>query len=158
MEDFKFNVGDLMRINPSCEFNGVSSPANPQKVYTENLRVTFRFWDGMCNIYVLMTEDDISVILNEGDLELVEAAPRKAPEAPSAVGCDYILFLVETESAEGFYVVARSWDDAVAAVNDSLNCDTFPERAVVNIKKLASQHFVDGERELSDAANLIIAD
>lgn len=72
MRSYKFNIGDLLKLTGNIE--GISSPANPSKMYHDNLRVVFRFWDGKDNVYVVTAEDGIGLFLVEHDAELQEAA------------------------------------------------------------------------------------
>ena len=63
MNEFKFNIGDLLKVNN--ELTSVSSSANGTKQYTDCLRVEFRFFDGEDNVYVVKAEDGISLLLME---------------------------------------------------------------------------------------------
>ena len=77
MHGFQFNVGDLLKVGSSVGF--ISSPANPDKHYEHSLRVEFQFWDGQDNVYVVVAEDGIEMLLMEKDAELQEAAGEPAP-------------------------------------------------------------------------------
>ena len=63
MNEFKFNIGDLLKVNN--ELTSVSSSANGTKQYTDCLQVEFRFFDGEDNVYVVKAEDGISLLLME---------------------------------------------------------------------------------------------
>lgn len=67
----------MLKVGSSIEF--ISSPANPDKHYKDSLRVEFRFWDGKDNVYVVLAEDGISLLLVEKDAELQEAASQSVP-------------------------------------------------------------------------------
>lgn len=77
MHGFSFNIGDLLKVGSSIEF--ISSPANPDKHYTDHLRVEFRFWDGQDNVYVVAAEDGIELLIMEKDAELQETATYENP-------------------------------------------------------------------------------
>ena len=77
MHGFSFNVGDLLKVGSKDMF--ISSPADLDKHYTHSLRVEFRFWDGRDNVYVVVAEDGIEMLLMEKDAELQEAAPEEEP-------------------------------------------------------------------------------
>ena len=89
MRSFKFNIGDLLKYNK----DGWVSPAgSPDKHYTHSLRVEFRFWDGLSNVYVVTAEDGLGMFILEDDADLQEAAvealgkmPREASSPDAAV-------------------------------------------------------------------------
>ena len=70
MNEFKFSVGDVLKVND--EIVSICSPANVEKQYKDCLRVEYRFWDGQDNIYVVTAEDGISMLLMEKDAALQE--------------------------------------------------------------------------------------
>ena len=72
MHGFSFNVGDLLKVGDNLKF--ISSPANPDMQYSDSLRVEFRFWDGRDNVYVVVAEDGIELLIMEKDALLQEAA------------------------------------------------------------------------------------
>ena len=84
MHEYNFNIGDLLKVGENL--GSIWSPANVEKKYKDNLRVVFRFWDGLSNIYVVTAEDGITMLLLENDAELQEAAepqPEPTQEANS---------------------------------------------------------------------------
>jgi len=88
MHGYSFNIGDLLKLGGS-DVTSISSPANPDKQYSDSLRVEFRFWDGKDNVYVVTAEDGIGLFLLEKDAVLQEAAeevankPTEDPQANS---------------------------------------------------------------------------
>jgi len=78
MHGYSFNIGDLLKLGGS-DVTSISSPANPDKQYSDSLRVEFRFWDGRDNVYVVTAEDGITMLLLEKDAALQEAAEEPAP-------------------------------------------------------------------------------
>ena len=72
MHKYRFNVGDLLKVNDAL--GHIYSPANAEKPYKDSLRVEFRFWDGQENVYVVTAEDGITLMLMERYAELQEAA------------------------------------------------------------------------------------
>ena len=92
MRSFKFNVGDLLRLNGRID--GISPVGCPEKTYTHSLRVDFRFWDGTSNVYVVTAGDGIGLVVLEDDMELQEAAGSAVagvPQEPGAQGELYSL-------------------------------------------------------------------
>lgn len=84
MHGYSFNVGDLLKVGENL--GSICSPANVEKQYKDCLRVVFRFWDGLNNVYVVTPEDGITMCLLENDAELQEAAeqqPEPTQEANS---------------------------------------------------------------------------
>ena len=81
-DDFKYNIGDVLTVQPPTI--GISSPARPDILYKEHLRVVFRFWDGGAHVYVVETEDGIGMFMMEQDaaLESHAPAPEPQPEQP----------------------------------------------------------------------------
>jgi len=82
MHEYNFNVGDLLKVGENL--GSIWSPANVEKKYKNSLRVVFRFWDGLSNIYVVTAEDGITMLLLENDAELQEAAESQ-PEPTQEV-------------------------------------------------------------------------
>lgn len=134
------------------------SPANPDKEYKDNLRVVFRFYDGN-NVYVVMAEDGIGLVLEESNAELQEAAIDKE-EAP-VDGRDKHLYRIKNKIGE-FYVVARSFNEAADELTGRLRKADYgfmQERNVPRIDHLAVEHFFGDKQSFSDSeANLIIDD
>lgn len=77
MRTFKFNIGDM--IKPFSPQLSLITPANPQKEYREHLRVTFRFWDGKDNIYVVEADDGVSLFIMEKDAVLDDRLKTATP-------------------------------------------------------------------------------
>ena len=77
MHGYAFNIGDLLRIKPGT-IDYITTPADPDKHYTNSLRVVFQFWDGKQNVYVVTAEDGITMFIIEDNAELQEAAPEEA--------------------------------------------------------------------------------
>lgn len=77
MHGYAFNIGDLLRIKPGT-IDYITTPADPDKYYTNSLRVVFQFWDGKQNVYVVTAEDGITMFIIEDNAELQEAAPEEA--------------------------------------------------------------------------------
>ena len=80
--DFKFNVGDILRISNSTAH--ILLPSNPNKVYQDNLRVVFRFYDGH-NVYVVEDVQDVDGLafcVMEDEVELMQhsTAPNTPPD------------------------------------------------------------------------------
>ena len=77
-DNFKYNIGDIIKVaDPDVH---LISPVNPDKVYSGNLRVIFRFYDGN-HVYIVEAEDGICLILPEYQAELVERST--APNTPT---------------------------------------------------------------------------
>ena len=83
MHGYAFNIGDLLRIKPGT-IDYITTPADPDKHYTNSLRVVFQFWDGKQNVYVVTAEDGITMFIIEDNAELQEAAPEEA-QVPDTV-------------------------------------------------------------------------
>lgn len=87
-EDFKYNVGDIVKVSDPDVY--LCSPILPNKQYHDNLRVVFRFYDGS-HVYVVETEDGICLITPEHQVELVErsrvsnTSSGSAPAIPTAL-------------------------------------------------------------------------
>ena len=81
-DDFKYNIGDVLTVQPPTI--GISSPARPDIIYKEHLRVVFRFWDGGAHVYVVEAEDGIGMFMMEQDaaLESHGHTPELQPEQP----------------------------------------------------------------------------
>jgi hypothetical protein len=77
-DNFKYNIGDI--IQPNDPDLNLCSPNGFGKMYHDNLRVIFRFYDGN-HVYVVEAEDGIGLILPEHQAELVErsTAPNTSP-------------------------------------------------------------------------------
>ena len=74
MPDFKYNIGDIIRLsNPDMNLMAPESP-NPNRQY-------LRFYDGN-HVYIVEAEDGIDLITTEQDTELVErsTAPNTPPD------------------------------------------------------------------------------
>ena len=84
-DNFKYNIGDIIKVaNHNVR---LCAPVTPDKVYSDNLRVIFRFYDGN-HVYIVEAEDGICLILPEYQAELVErsTAPNTPPNnAPDTV-------------------------------------------------------------------------
>lgn len=157
MNSFKFKVGDLLKL--SGDITSIISPGNPDKEYKDGLRVSFRFWDGKSNMYVVTTEDGIGLIVEEDKVELQEAAVD-AEEAPID-GREKNLYRIQNKIGE-FYIVARSFDEAadelIARLRNA-NYGFFQDRNVPSIDYLATEHFNNDKQSFSDReANLIITE
>lgn len=79
-DNFKYNIGDI--IQPNDPNLNLCSPNGTGKMYHDNLRVIFRFYDGN-HVYIVEAEDGICLILPEHQAELVErsTAPTENDEA-----------------------------------------------------------------------------
>lgn len=78
-DNFKYNIGDILKVNdPNMD---LCSPNGFGKMYHDNLRVVFRFYDGN-HVYIVEAEDGICLILLEYQAELVErsTAPNTPPD------------------------------------------------------------------------------
>jgi len=73
-EDFKYNIGDVLTVQPPMI--GISSPARPDVLYADHLRVVFRFWDGNDHVYIVEAEDGIGLFVIEKDAKLEQSAPE----------------------------------------------------------------------------------
>ena len=73
-DDFRYNIDDMLAVQPPTI--GISSPARPDVLYKEHLRVVFRFWDGRDYIYIVEAEDGIGLFIMEKDARL-EMSPFK---------------------------------------------------------------------------------
>ena len=73
-DDFKYNIDDMLAVQPPTI--GISSPARPDVLYKEHLRVVFRFWDGGDYVYIVEAEDGIGLFIMEKDARL-EMSPFK---------------------------------------------------------------------------------
>lgn len=155
MHSYKFNVGDLLKLTGNL--TGISSPANQERLYRSSLRVVFRFWNGMENVYVVTAEDGVGLILVERDAELQEAGAGKA-DCP-VDGREKHLYHIENKVGE-FYIVAHSFDEAVGEYEERLHkaeYGLFMDRRVSSIDHLAVEEFCD-DKQLFDSsgANLIV--
>lgn len=157
MNSFKYNVGDLLKL--SGDIASIISPGKPDKEYKDCLRVSFRFWDGKSNVYVVTAEDGIGLIVEEDKVELQEAAVD-AEEAPID-GREKNLYRIQNKIGE-FYIVARSFDEAADELIARLrkaNYGFFQDRNVPSIDYLATEHFNNDKQSFSDReANLIITE
>lgn len=157
MNSFKFKVGDLLKL--SGDIASFISPGNPDKEYKNGLRVSYRFWNGKDNVYVVTAEDGIGFIVEEDMVELQEAAVD-AEEAPID-GREKNLYRIQNKIGE-FYIVARSFDEAADELIARLrkaNYGFFLDRNVPIIQYLAAEHFNNDKQSFSDReANLIITE
>ena len=157
MNSFKFKVGDLLKL--SGDGVSVVLPGNPAKGYKDSLRVSFRFWDGKSNVYVVTAEDGIGFVVEENMVELQEAAVD-AEEAPID-GRDKHLYRIKNRLAE-FYIVAHSFDEAADELKKRLDKADYgftSYRTVPSIDDVAVQHFYNEKQSFSDSnANLIITE
>ena len=157
MNSFNFKVGDLLKL--SSDIASIISPGNPDKEYKDGLRVSFRFWDGKSNVYVVTAEDGIGLIVSEDMVELQEAAVD-AEEAPID-GREKNLYRIQNKIGE-FYIVARSFNEAADELIARLrkaNYGFFQDRNVPSIDYLATEHFHNDKQSFSDReANLIITE
>lgn len=83
MPEFKFNIGDLLKVSDGVI---IYPTLQNQKPLTDNLRVTHRFWDGMFNTYVVATEDGYETCILERNVELQEKADLSC--CPSRCGVE----------------------------------------------------------------------
>ncbi len=157
MNSFKFKVGDLLKL--SGDGVSVVLPGNLAKGYKDSLRVSFRFWDGKSNVYVVTAEDGIGFVVEENMVELQEAAVD-AEEAPID-GREKNLYRIQNKIGE-FYIVARSFDEAADELIARLrkaDYGFFQDRNVPIIEYLAAEHFHHDKQSFSDReANLIITE
>ena len=81
---FKYNIGDVLKVQPPTM--GISSPARPDIIYKEHLRVVFRFWDGGAHVYVVEPEDGIGMFIMEQDAALESRALKTEPQPEQPKG------------------------------------------------------------------------
>ena len=81
-QNFKYNIGYIVKV---------------KDVYSEKLRISFRFYNGIENIYVVEVEEDVNHCFVEHDLELV--TPSKSPYMPQDIPENKRLIDVETYNA-----------------------------------------------------------
>ena len=157
MNSFKFKVGDLLKV--SGDGASIVSPGNLAKGYKDSRRVSFRFWDGKSNVYVVTAEDGIGLVVDEETVELQEAAVD-AEEAPID-GREKNLYRIQNKIGE-FYIVARSFDEAADELKDRLrkaDYGFFQDRNVPRIEYLAAECFHNDKQLFCDReANLIITE
>ena len=157
MNSFKFKVGDLLKLGG--DLVSIIPLGNPEKEYSDGLRVSFRFWGGKSNMYVVTAEDGIGLVVEEDKVELQEAAVD-AEDAPID-GRDKHLYRIKNRLAE-FYIVAHSFDEAADELKKRLDKADYgftSYRTVPSIDDVAVQHFYNEKQSFSDSnANLIITE
>lgn len=93
-QDYKFNLGDIVKTIKGFT---IHHPLEFEKTYTGNLRIVYRFFDGMGYIYVVEVEYGVRIPVCESNLELV--APSESPYVPQDIPENERLLDVETYNA-----------------------------------------------------------
>lgn len=80
--DFKYNIGDILAFADDDSY--ITLPSNPDKMYRENLRVLFRFFDGK-NVYVVEDGQDVdgfAFCVMEDEVKLMQhsTTPNTLPD------------------------------------------------------------------------------
>lgn len=93
-QDYKFNLGDIVKTDHDFTLH---HPLEYEKTYTDNLRIVYRFFDGMGNIYVVEVEDGVRMPICESNIKLV--TPSKSPYVPQDIPENERLLDIETYNA-----------------------------------------------------------
>lgn len=79
-QDYKFNLDDIVKTDHGFALH---HPLDYEKIYTDNLRIVYRFFDGMGNVYVVEVEDGVRMPICELNIKLV--TPSESPYVPQDI-------------------------------------------------------------------------